>query len=154
MLWKIYNSVNNPSNRLSLNKPTCEKDWENILLQLGFSITNLGTMYLSYNLSKHKRYQTLTMKNIYKDVADKFDISSDNVKWLTEKSIKNMKKNVNSTKLYTILPNYDGREITAKYLFMLLLNAYNWCKKLIFFNSIIHNILFSIIHNLWFFSNT
>ena len=122
---KIYNSVNNPSNRLSLNKPTCEKDWENILLQLGFSITNLGTMYFSYILSKHKRYQTLTMKNIYNDVADKFDISSDNVKWLIEKSIKNMRKNLNSTKLYTILPNYDGREITAKYLFMLLLNAYN-----------------------------
>lgn len=121
---KIYNTVNNPANSFSLNKPTCEKDWENILLQLGFSITNLGTMYLSYMLSKHKRYQTLTMKNIYNDVADKFDISPDNVKWLIEKSIKNMRKNLNSTKLYTILPNYDGREITAKYLFMLLLNAY------------------------------
>ena len=124
---KIYNNVTSPASRLFLNKPTCEKDWGNLLLQLGFSITNSGTIYFSYILSKQKRYQlnTITMKNIYDDVAAKFDISPDNVKWLIEKSIKNMRKNQNTTKLYKLLPNYDGREITAKYLLMSLLNTYN-----------------------------
>ena len=65
------------------------------------------------------------MKNIYEEVANKFNITSDKAKWSIEKSIKSMRKNQDISKVYTILPSYDGREITAKYLLLMLLNTYN-----------------------------
>ena len=65
------------------------------------------------------------MKNIYEDIADKFNITSDKAKWSIEKSIKSMRKNQDISKVYTILPSYDGREITAKYSLPMLLNTYN-----------------------------
>ena len=125
-LKKIYNNLNN-NNLITIKKPHTQKDWNTLLFELGFTITNSGTSYFSYILLKHKTSQNynISMKNIYEDIANKFNITSDKAKWSIEKSIRSMRKNQDISKVYTILPSYDGREITAKYLLLMLLNTYN-----------------------------
>lgn len=126
-LKKIYNNLNSNNNIITIKKPHTQKDWNTLLFELGFTITNSGTSYFSYILLKYKASPTynISMKNIYEDVANKFNITSDKAKWSIEKSIKSMRKNQDISKVYTILPSYDGREITAKYLLLMLLNTYN-----------------------------
>lgn len=55
------------------------------------------------------------MNDLYKNIADKNNISIKKVKWNIEKSISSMYRYTKTEELKKLFPYYDGRKPTPKY---------------------------------------
>lgn len=103
--------------KIGSKKPSCRKLYEDAVFQLGFNFSNLGTKYLIDCIEYlHKnKIDTFSMNDLYKNIADKNNISIKKVKWNIEKSISSMYRYTKTEELKKLFPYYDGRKPTPKY---------------------------------------
>lgn len=124
----ILHSIRQMHNYNKKLKPNYQEMCENIFLELGFNLYNLGTKLLIKTivfLSENKNYVNNNMYEIYHKLSQSIGISAKQIKWNIDNAVNSMYRFTSKRKIHEVFYDYDGRKPTTKYLIWLTLNKIN-----------------------------